>query len=972
MPTLAVSVVLVICYSIFVEVWTNKLWFSSLGYGSVYTTVLWTRVGMFAVFGSVLAAAVVGNALLAFRMRPILLDGYRNPTVERYQDIVDPIRRWLLVALGAVMLLFGGASASGNWRTYLLWRNGSPFGSGDVYFHRDIGFFVFGYPWYRFLITFGFTVIVLSFVAAAATHYLYGGIRLQARRDKVAAGAQVQLSVLLGFFMLLKAVSYWLDRYGLAISDRGLFTGISYTDAHAMLPAKNILAVIALICAALFFGNVIRPGWMLPVLGLGLLVLSAVLIGAIWPGVVQRFQVKPSEPDKEAPYIQRNIEATRDAYDLNDVAIKPYPGVTTDSADDLAKQAASLPGVRVIDPRLVADTFEQLQQQRGFYQMPSVLDVDRYSLPGQTEPQDVVLAARELNLDGVLDSQRNWANDHTVYTHGYGVVAAFGDQRSANGQPVWAQSKLPSVGELGDDFEQRVYYGETEPDYSIVGAPAGANPVELNIPDVSGSGQADQLLTYDGEGGVPVGSTFNQLMYASKFWDSSILLSGRVNTDSKVIYDREPREMVEKVAPWLTVDGDAYPAVVDGRLLWIVDGYTTSSHYPMADVTDLSEATSDSLTTESTVAGQQTDNVNYLRNSVKATVDAYDGTVTLYQWDDQDPILKAWSSAFPGVVHPASEMSAELMAHVRYPEDMFKVQREVLSRYHVTDPLTFYQGSENWKVPEDPNKDTEAQPPFFLTVRMPDADPEFSLTSVYVPQNRSNMAAFMAVNADATSGDYGKFTVLELPSDSAVQGPGIVSNALQQDPDVANQLLRYRQTSQVTFGNLLTLPLGEELVYVQPVYTEKTGTGSYPILQFVMVSVGGSESETADRVGFGTTFDVAFKNALSLTGPDVTPPPSNGPGSGDEPPNDQPPGNETQQQQLARYLAEAQAAFDKAQRALDRQDLAGYQRANQQAADALQKAVELESQINAETQPGDGPTTTPPTDAPTSAPPTTN
>ncbi len=956
LPTLAIVVVLAVLGSVFVEVWTDKMWFSSLGYTSVFTTVLWTRIALFAVFGLLLAGVVVGNVLLAFRSRPILFgDSYSNPTVERYQDAVDPVRHWVLLGIGAVMLLFGGASASGQWKTYLLWRNGVPFGQPDVYFGRDIGFFVFSYPWYRFLVSFGFTVLIITLIATAVTHYLYGGIRLQAQRDKISSGAQIQLSVLLGLFMLLKAVSYWLDRYGLAMADGDLLTGISYTDANAVLPAKNILAVIAVICALLFFANVVRPGWMLPVLGMGLLVLSAILIGGIWPAIVQRFRVVPSQADKEAVFIQRSIDATRTAYDIDDVEIKPYPpGETSETPEELQAAAEDLPGVRLIDPQLVSQAFEQLQQQRGFYQMPDVLDVGRYAVPGEELPQDVVIAARELNLNGLLPSQRNWTNDHTVYTHGYGVVAAYGDERDPEGEPVWAQEGLPSKGELGD-FEQRVYYGETEPAYSIVGAPPGATPVELNIPE-TGDGTAAGVArntTYDGKGGVPIGSTAGQLLYAAKFWDSSILLSGRVNSESKIIYDRNPRDMVREVAPWLTVDGDTYPAVVDQRLVWIIDGYTSTSNYPMSDLVDLSNVTSDSLTTRGqAVAGQQSDEINYIRNSVKATVDAYDGTVTLYAWDESDPMLKAWQGAFPDVVQPRSAISPELLAHLRYPEDLFKVQRTVLSTYHITDPKTFYGGSENWLVPEDPTVSTRTgvkQPPFYLTVQLPEGPPQFSLTSVYVPQSRQNLASFMAVNADATSEDYGEFTVLELPSNNTVSGPGQVANAMSNDPTVSAELLKYKQTgTNAQMGNLLTLPLGDELLYVQPVYTFRgTGSGSYPILQFVVLSIG-------DDVGIGTSFEEAFAQALGLsTEPVEEETETNGNGSG-EGGNNQGGPTETDEQKLTRFLTNAQTKFEEAQTALEEGRLGDYQTANEQGMDWLGKAVALREQLAGSAPPTEG------------------
>ncbi len=955
LPTLAVVVLLFVLGSVFVEVWTDKLWFSSLGFGSVFTKVLWTRVGLFVVFGLLLAGVAMGNAYLAFRMRPILIgDSYRNPTVERYQDTIDPIRHWILIGLGLVFFLFGGASAAGQWKPYLMWRHGGDFGQEDVFFGIDIGFFVFDYSWYRFLVSFGFSMLVIGVIVAAVTHYVYGGIRLQAKRDKIASGAQIQLSVLLGMFMLVRAVSYWLDRYGLAIADGGLLTGVTYTDANAVLPSKNILAVIAIICALLFFGNVVRPGWMLPVLGFGLLILSAILIGGIWPAIVQRFTVQPTEADKEAIYIEKNINATRLAFDLDDVDIRAYPGVSTNTAEELQAAASSLPSIRIIDPRLVSDAFEQLQQQRGFYSMPDVLDVDRYAVEGEADPQDVVIAVRELNLAGLRPDQRNWTNEHTVYTHGYGVVAAYGDRRSPTGEPVWAQQNLPSVG-LFDDFEQRIYFGESEPAYSIVGAPEGAAPVELNIPETSTAEGLVLNTTYDGEGGVPIGSTFRQLLFAGKFWDSSILLSGRVNSESRVIYDREPREMVEKVAPWLTVDGDPYPAVVDGRVLWIMDGYTSTASYPMSDLVDLSEVTSDSLTAEQAVAGQQSDDINYIRNSVKATVDAYDGTVTLYAWDEEDPLLQAWMRAFPGVVTPQAEISEGLLAHLRYPEDLFKVQRELLSRYHVTEPQKFYGGSENWKVPEDPTEPTSsnvAQPPFYLTVQLPDGAAEFSLTSVYVPQGRENLASFMSVNADATSEEYGQFSVLELPSDTALSGPRQAANVLSNDGQVTQKLLRFsRQDVDVERGNLLTLPIGDELLYAQPVYTTRGGTGSYKILQYVVVSISGD-------VGIGRSFEEALASALMLGG-DTTPTEEPPPGTGGpgEPPTEPPPANESDEEELTRILAKADAAFEEAQQALEDGDLQRYQEANERGWEWIDEAVILREEMLS--QPPDGETAPP-------------
>ncbi|MGH3472099.1 MAG: UPF0182 family protein [Nocardioidaceae bacterium] len=980
LPTLAIVVVLVIAFSFFVEVWTSHLWYQSLGYSNVYTRVFWTRVGLFVIFGLVMAGTVAGNIVLAYRIRPIMLgDGYRNPTIERYQDTVDPVRQWIVGGIAAIICLFAGLSAAGHWQTYMLWRNGVPFGQTDVYFHRDIGFYVFSYPWYRYLLTFGFTTMILAILATALTHYLYGGIRIAAKTRHVAAGAQMQLSVLFGVFMLLKAVAYWLDKYGLAISNNNLFTGVNYTDAHAVLPSKNILSIIAIICALLFFGNVVRPGWLLPVLGFGLLIFSAILIGGIWPAIVQRFQVSPSEADKEAAYIAKNIAATRTAYGLNQVDVKGYNATVSMTASvkkSVLKLANELPGVRLIDPKLVSPAFEALQQMRGFYQMPDVLDVDRYKFPGSSVAQDVVIGARELNLNGLKASQRNWTNEHTVYTHGYGVVAAYGDQRSADGTPVWAEQNLPSVGRLGK-FQQEIYFGESEPDYSIVGGPPGKPPVELNIPSTSSGNGRDQTSTYKGSGGVALKSTFDRVLYAAKFWDSSILLSERVNSDSRIIYDRNPRQMVEKVAPWLTVDGDSYPAVVGGRLVWILDGYTTSSSYPMSNTVDLSQATDDSLTKEQAVAGHQADNINYIRNSVKATVDAYNGTVRLYQWDAHDPVLRAWMSAFPGSVLPKSAISPDLMAHLRYPEDLFKVQRELLSTYHITDPRTFYGGSENWKVPEDPTSNGQsAQPPFYLTMELPGSAPHFALSSVYTPQSRQNLASFVSVNADATSPNYGKITVLELPSDNAVSGPTLVENAIQNDPAVRQKLLSFSKggDTQVQYGNLLTLPVGRVLMYAQPIYTFSGGTGSYPILQYVAVDIG-------EQVGVGRSLPEALANALKLTPAQQgnTAPPGNGSTQHHHKPGKGHP-TSTVDQQIKTLLDRSQQSFKQAQAAFQAGDLGGYQTANERGLRLLDQALALMNKQSTPTTGGptssgptsSGPTTGgPSTGGPTSGGPTT-
>ncbi|QNN51785.1 UPF0182 family protein [Nocardioides mesophilus] len=944
--TAIILVALFFLASVFTGVWTDRLWFRSLGYSSVFTKVLGTRVLLFVVFGLLLGVIVAANVAIAYRFRPIFRPASQEQVnLDRYREAIEPLRRWVLIGIAVVLALFAGGSGSGQWRQFLLWRHRQSFGTKDPYFNRDVGFYVFELPWLHYLIDFGMAIIVLSLIAAALTHYLYGGIRLQAKTDKLSGSAQAHLSVLLGLFVLLKAFDYWLDRYDLTTEGGGLFTGMGYTDQNAVLPSKNILTFIALICALLFFANVLRRTWMLPSVGLALLVLSAILLGAIWPGIVQQFQVRPSEPDKEGPYIGRNIEATRSAYDVKDAEVTSYDPSPVLSQADLSKDDKSLSNIRLLDPNLVSDAFEQLQQVRGYYSVPPVLDVDRYAVNGQV--RDLVLAVRELEQSGLEAAQQNWANLHTVYTHGFGVIAAYGNQRNADdkpvvdpeGKPVWAEQDIPPRGVLTDMFppdgyQPRIYFGENSPSYSIVGKPKDGRDVELDIPE--GTGTQQTTTTYGGQAGVPVGGIFNKLLYAVKFSEPNIVLSSRVNENSKILYDRTPRQRVEKVAPWLTVDGDVYPAVVDGRVVWIVDGYTTTDRYPNSEKDSLSDMVSDSLQPRTAYATLPTDEINYMRNSVKAVVDAYDGTVTLYEWD-KDPILDAWSAAFPGVVRAKSEIPDALLEHMRYPEDLFKVQRKILATYHVEQPKTFYEGSDRWRVPEDPENKTQTQPPYRLSITTPGGvdEPVFSLTSVFVPQERQNLASFISVDADASRDDYGKIRILRLPSNTQVPGPSQIANQFASDQEIQDKLLAFTRTnSKALFGNLLTLPIGDGLLYVQPLYTlREVGEGRYPVLRYVLVSFG-------QDVGIGTTLNSALCDVLGLgatcQGTTTSTPSEGGGGQGTGTGG----GQGVVSQDVRDLLQQAEAKFTKAQAALQAGDLAAYAKATEQARSLVQKAIE--------------------------------
>ena len=901
----------------FAAIWTDRQWFDAVDYLEVFSTMFWTRVALFVVFALLMAGFVGLNMALAYRFRPM----FRMPSpeqsgLERYRAAINPIRVWLLIGTSVLLGLFAGTSASGQWRSFMLWRNGGEFGDTDPYFDRDIGFYVFDLNWLHYLTDSVMAFAVVALLMAALVHYLYGGIQLQTAHDRLTGAAQVQLSALLGLFVLAKAVDYWLDRFDLVTNSGRLLTGMTYTGENAVLPGKNILMGIAVICAVLFFLNVWRRTWMLPSVGLALLVMSAVLIGMIWPTIVQQFRVNPSEADREAPYIDKNIDATRAAYDLEDIAVEPFSSQLTADGElkELEQQTSSAP---LVDPLVVNRTFEQVQQVRAYYSVADVLDVDRYEIDG-TE-RALVLGVRELDQSGISEGDQNWNNLHTVYTHGNGMIAAYANQRGADDSQEtsdlqWAEGQQANENALTDltpdGYESRVYFGEKSPSYSVVGKTGeGAPDVELDLGNAA-SADEGETTTYDGAGGVPVDNLFSELMYAVRFGEPNFLLSGRVHDNSQVLYHRTPQERVQRVAPWLTVDRDPFPAVIDGRIVWILDGYTTTDRYPQAQAESFDTMTDDSLTQDNPFGTLPTDELNYMRNAVKATVDAYDGTVNLYAWDESDPMLEAWRSAFPGTVQDREDIPESVLEHMRYPEDLFKVQRYQFARYHVTDPGDFYQGNDRWEVPEDPYAENNYQPPYRLFVNDPTTAGEetWSLTSTFTPYNKNNLAAFVSVNSDATSEGYGQMQALQLP-DEQTPGPGLIANEMASSDNVRRELQAFNiGETTPNFGNLLTLPVGDGLMYVQPVYaTRQLSEASYPILQFVIVSFG-------NEVGIGDSLVEALADVLGVDPDSVTDPTPPEPNDGGQPPN------QSADEQIVSLLQQAQAAFDAADAAYRRGD----------------------------------------------------
>ncbi|MFF2369754.1 UPF0182 family protein [Agromyces sp. NPDC058110] len=954
--TIGVLAVLVIAFFVFTGLYADVLWYDQLGFLEVLTTQWVARSVLFVIGFLAMAVPVWASIQIAYRTRPVYAKF--NSQLDRYQEVFEPLRRLAMYGIPVVLGIFAGVSTSSRWDLTLTWLNRTPFGQTDPQFGFDVGFYVFELPFYRSIVGFASAVVLLSLLLVAATNYLYGAIRVSGREVVISKSARVQIAITAGLYLLLQGVSIWFDQYATVTESGSLITGASYTDVHAVIPGRQILAVAAVGVAILFIVTAIVGRWRLPLVGVALLVVSSLLIGSLYPWVVQRFQVDPSPRTLEAEYIQRNIDLTRDAYGVADIEEIPFEAQTTAEPGALRADAETTANIRLMDPLVISPAFQQLEQFRQYYQFPDALDVDRYEIDGKT--QDTVVAVRDLKVSGLGDAE-TWYNSHIVYTHGYGLVAAAGNQRSAGGQPVFVQSGIPSTGQLGE-FEPRVYFGETSPDYSIVGAPEGTKPVELDYP-AGGENDEQTQTTFEGDGGPKLDNVFTKLVYALKFQSEQIFLSDAVNTSSQILYDRDPIERVRKVAPYLTTDSDAYPSVVDGRVVWIVDAYTLTDQYPYSNKVSMSEAIADSESLPQTLPF---DEVNYIRNSVKATVDAYDGSVTLYAWDDDDPILQTWQKVFPSTVKPMSEMSGDLMTHVRYPADLFKMQRAVLGRYHVTDAGAFYSREDAWTTPKEPTEPantTLLQPPYYLTMQMPGQDaPSYSLYSTFIPeasgdQSRNVLRGYLAVDADAGSTDgeradgYGKLRLLTLPEDDNVPGPGQVQATFNSDPTVSQSLNLLKQgQSDVINGNLLTVPVGGGLLYVQPVFVKSTGNTSYPLLQKVLVAFG-------DDIAFQDTLDLALDvlfggdsgadagdNAVDPGNTGETPTEGEGEGTGDGTTDGSTGGTGETSPEMQQLLRDASGFLKAKQAALADGDWAAYGAADAQLAETIAKMLALTSE----------------------------
>ena len=869
---------------------TDVMWYDQLGFQSVIWTQLGTRIGLWIAYALLLAGVSFISATLAIRARPDAADGstirVKGDTIEIGKGVSSRNARRVAVVVSLIVGLIFGAQFNSNWSEILLMFNAQSFGTTDPQFGLDNGFYVFVLPGLRLIMSAVSLLLLAGIIFSVITHVLMGGIRITMPVNgrglfNITKRARRQIGIWLILNMFAWAANQVVGVFSTLTTEGSRITGATYTTVNATIPVTFVMAAITVILGVVLGIWIMKShalegqapiavrasealkAWKVPTVAIASAVVVSLVLTVAWPMLLQRFRVNPNAQEMESTYIQRNIDATRAAYGLNKVKTEQYKATTEGEAGALADSAESTAQIRLLDPQIVSPTFKQLQQSKQYYTFADTLSVDKYEVDGVS--QDTVIAARELDLDG-LDN-RNWVNDHTVYTHGYGVVAAYGNKVTSDGQPKFFESGIPTQGKLTDSeqYEPRIYFSPNASEYSIVGAPDGTKSWEFDYP----TGSEGATNTFKGDGGPKIGNIFSRLLYAIRFGSDQILFSDRVNANSQILYDRSPKERVAKVAPYLTLDGRVYPAVVDGRVKWIVDGYTTSDAYPYSQMTDLGDATKDSTTeTSSTVTGLNSQNANYIRNSVKATVDAYDGSVDLYVWDESDPVIKAWEQIFPGQYHQLSEISGDLMSHLRYPESLFKVQRELLAKYHVSSANQFFSGEDFWQTPVDPTESQQAQqrdilqPPYYLTLQTGGSnEPVFSLTSSYIPAGSSTreiLTGFLSVDSDAGNekgkigSNYGTIRLQELPKDSNVPGPGQAQNNFNASADVSKELnLLESGSTNVQRGNLLTLPLGGGLVYVQPVYVKSSGSTSFPLLKKVLVAFG-------DQVGFANTLDEAL------------------------------------------------------------------------------------------------------------------
>jgi uncharacterized membrane protein (UPF0182 family) len=837
----------------FAVFYTDALWFSSVSLHRVWTTLVEIKIGLLVTFAVIFAVMLLASLLVAERLAP------KGPSVDaedefvkRYQEVIGPYARWLRVAVVAVLSLIIGSQAIGQWQNWILFRNSTPFPTSDPQFHRNVSYFVFKLPFEQFLVHWTLVALFVVLLVTVLSHYLNGGIRVQGARPRVRPAVKAHISVILGLLALVKAVGYWLARYNLDLSSNGYNQGADYTDVHARLPALELLILVSLAAAVLLIYNIRRQGWALPILGVGLWFLVALTAGTIYPAAVQALKVNPAQNTLERPYIQRNIDATRAAMDLNRVTSLPYPASSTLSATQLTANSDTLNNAALWDPNQTKPTYDKLQDLRSYYQFNN-LAVDRYKVNGVETP--TVVGVREVN-DADLPST-SWVNTTLQYTHGYGMIVSPANTSTANsssggGDPLFAVGSVPPVSNSGlpTVTQPSIYFGLNNVGYVV----ANTKQPEIDYPLSNGSNVETH---YSGDGGVQLSNFFDRALFALRFSDLNLIISSQITDQSRLMFDRGVQARVSKAAPFLSLDADPYPVLLGGHIDWVQDAYTTTDNYPYAQNADTGALASGSGLNQ---------NLNYVRNSVKVVIDAYTGKMTFYVMTPHDPIIQTYEKAFPGMFTPASKMSAELRAHIRYPEDIFTLQATMFGRYHITRAQGFYSAADAWTLSPSPGSGSPSQAlpttlttnaqgqeistgqvqrmaPIYQVMRYPSSNQvqqSFTLLDALVPVSSQSqiqtLSGFMMAQSDP--GHYGQLQMFVTPRDQPVNGPSIVAAQIDATPKVSSQItLLNTNGSSALLGNVLMIPIADSLLYIQPLYVQSS-RNAFPELQQVIAVYG--------------------------------------------------------------------------------------------------------------------------------------
>jgi uncharacterized membrane protein (UPF0182 family) len=844
-----VAIILIVVFAslkTFATFYTDALWFSSVNLHSVWLKLFETKVGLLVVFSLIFAVALTASLLVAERLAPKgpSLDA-EDEFVKRYQEVIGPYARWLRVGVITVLSLIVGSQAVGQWNNWILFENRTSFGITDPQFHRDVSYYVFVLPFEQFLVHWALVSLVVVLLVTVLSHYLNGGIRLQGSKPRVRPAVKAHLSVILGLLALVKAVGYYLARFSLDTSSNGYVQGAGYTDVHARLPALELLILVSLAAAVLLIYNIRRQGWALPILGVGLWFLVALTAGTIYPAAVQALKVNPAQNTLERPYIQRNIDATRAAMGISDVKSVSYSASSSLNASELSANSDTLANVRLWDPTQTQPTFDKLQDFRSYYQF-NTLAVDRYKVGGTETP--VIVGVREINDSGLPSS--GWVNTTLQYTHGYGMIISPANTATSAGDPQFNVGNVPPTSTNGYPTitQPSVYFGLNNSGYVV------ANTKQAEI-DYQLSSGTNAETHYSGDGGVQLSNFFDRFLFAIRFSDINLLISNQITDQSRLMFDRGVQARVNKAAPFLSLDADPYPVLVNGQIDWVQDAYTTTANYPYSQDADTSALNPGSGLNQT---------FNYVRNSVKVLINAYTGKMTFYVMDPKDPIIETYRKAFPHMFTSASKMSPELRNHLRYPEDIFTVQATMYGRYHITSAQSFYSAADAWTLSPSPGSGSPANAlattlttnaqgeevstgqlvrmaPIYQELQLPgQTQQSFTLLDALVPVSDQSqiqtLSGFMVAGNDP--GQYGKLTMYVTPRNNPVNGPSIVAARIDATPSVSKEVtLLNTNGSSALLGNVLMIPIANSLLYIQPLYVASS-RNAIPLLQQVIAVYG--------------------------------------------------------------------------------------------------------------------------------------